>query len=277
MGGYVGHGDTNERPERQWPYSPNILLLLACLIILAATALPACQVAKSKALIDAPDPCDPAKDRERCEPSIDGIRQLCDAATKQWLTVAYCPSGECKELPAVDDASSDSSSGVSTVCAPKAQGSGNSDAKGGTSYWQGGSSGAGGSGGDTTSETADSTGSSVACGDGLCSSDESPDSCPADCAAQCGDSLCTKGEDGGTCAWDCVAGAQAGAQCMIAKCPGAGLQCKASSTCAVVLAQVWACAQGCSGCLSTCLAQAGADSVVFSVASCSAAACLATN
>ncbi|MBI5608797.1 MAG: hypothetical protein HY902_07935 [Deltaproteobacteria bacterium] len=254
----------------------NRLVLLVLTGVLHGAALPGCQAPKPTPLVEAPDPCDPNRDHERCEPSIDGIRQVCDAGTKMWLTVAYCPSGRCEQVADTDAAGADTTSAGRSpafvaVCVAKPTGSGDTSDGGGSSYWPG----TGTANSDAaTSETTDSDSTSLACGDGLCGADEGPDSCPADCAPICGDSLCSKGEDASSCAWDCVPGAKAGAQCMIAKCPGGSLQCKPGSACELVLAKVWACAKGCSACLSTCLSQAGADSVVFSVASCSAAACL---
>lgn len=269
----MGYGDTDGRKGNRAGMQHNTLTLLTLIAALGCTALSACDKPKSIPLVEAPDPCDPSRDRERCEPSIDGIRQVCDPGTKLWLTVAYCPSGRCEQVADADAATAGTATAYTALCVAKPTGDGGSSDGAGTGYWQGGSTGSS-DGGGSNGETKDDDGTSAACGDGLCSPTEGPDTCPADCAALCGDSLCSKGEDGGSCAWDCVSGAKAGAQCMIAKCPGGSLQCKPGSACELTLAKVWACAKGCSGCLSSCLAQAGADSVVFSVASCSAAACL---
>ncbi len=274
FGCHVGYGDTDNRRQARGGNQRNLLTWLVLLAAATGSALPACHAPKPTPLVDTPDPCDPSRDRERCDPSIDGIRQVCDTGTKLWLTVAYCPSGQCEQVADADTSDAGKITPFTAVCVAKATGSGGKGDGGGTGYWQGGGTATSDAGDGGSSETTDDDGTSLACGDGLCSPSEGPDTCPADCAPLCGDSLCSKGEDASNCAYDCVPGAKAGAECMIAKCPGGSLQCKLGSPCERTLAKVWACAKGCTGCLSTCLSQAGADSVVFSVASCSAAACL---
>jgi hypothetical protein len=93
-------------------------------------------------------------------------------------------------------------------------------------------------------------------------------------AASCGDGACQGPESAATCAWDCAEGGQAAVACMLAKCPGPAQVCAAKAHCPLALAQLWWCAKGCSGCLAGCLAPLSGDVVTFSVASCSAAACL---
>ena len=45
----------------------------------------------------------------------------------------------------------------------------------------------------------------AACGDGICSDNESPVNCPSDCPSVCGDGICTAGEDSFNCPVDCGA------------------------------------------------------------------------
>lgn len=253
----------------------------ACALAAAAFALGAvgCKTHAAAKPASAFADCDPAVDLERC--ASDGARMFCDADTLVWGTLGYCSHGAtCKEIAL--PAGATPVGAMATQCEGSAAIGGSSDATviygGPVAVGSVPSSDAKGS--DASADATvpgDAKGPADAakpsCGNGVCDSDETAASCAKDCAPPvCGDDFCAAKENPGNCAWDCAAGASAGAQCMIAHCPGIAGLCKASQGCLNQLADVWLCAKGCTGCLSKCLA--GADAVVFQVASCGAAACL---
>ncbi len=229
--------------------------------------------------------CDPARDRQGC--LSDTAMGTCDEASKTWLTTGYCSNGahcvaqalpegitpvgaefvRCEGGTAVSDASSDGI-GVA-VGGPTAVRIASDATATGTDAKAGADSDS--SGGDAPAEA----GPSALCGNGVCDSSETAASCAKDCATPvCGDAFCAAAESKANCAWDCVAGAAAGAQCMIANCPSQGAVCSPAPGCLLKLAQVWACAKGCSGCLPQCLQAASTDPVAFQVVACGAAQCV---
>lgn len=245
-------------------------------VLLAAAAL-GCGTAPKAKTVRA-EPCNPAADLHAC--AADNARLTCDPLSATWLTTGYCPSGtQCTLAPLP--------AGVTPVGAFAAgcTGASATDAAAtadGASPWIGPGTPVSGS---ASGDTADGDGPvdapppadvpSALCGNGLCDPIETAVTCAKDCGPPvCGDNACTPKEDKSSCAWDCLAGAAAGATCMVDKCPGASAACKASAACMRKLAQVWACAKGCAPCLNSCLQQLGTDSVAYAAASCGGQQCL---
>lgn len=211
-------------------------------------------------------PCDPAKDYERCDASVPGLRWRCVATAAVWQSIGYCPQlGLCTAAPLPTEATA----GAGTACLPRpADTSGSSD------------TGATDSGSDTPFSTdstiKDTLGDGAIgglCGNGVCDQEEASGSCPSDCAkASCGDGQCQASEQK-TCAYDCASGAAAAVSCALAVCPGQAAQCQAKPACLIALAAIWACTQSCSGCLASCLKASAPDALVYAVASCGAPSC----
>lgn len=219
-----------------------------------------CNTASTKAIpTGVAEDCDPTADYERCDPGDTSGRQRCNPADSTWVDIGRCTTGLCKTFAWLGGAEGASA----TTCEA-------ADA----------------STGDATSPIATGGAGAIALAD---SSNGTSDADPADAAdvaaeagepdagtepATCGNQVCEVGELATTCAWDCAPGAAAGAQCLIQQCPGSGQVCAQQATCPLALAQVWQCAAGCSGCLSSCLSKLAVNAIVFSVATCSGATCL---
>lgn len=288
-GAYVETADTDRggRPkagERQgaWAAAGRLWLLTTALAAFAGCDEPA------KAPVWYSDPCDSSNEFERCTADAPTQRWRCDPSSNSWVTIAYCPMGT---LCAVAELPQSATAGTATTCVASGSDGGSTadgaitdavadgdaasdgqigDAKDAKDATSDGSPDVGKT--DQASDGIDSSGG--LCGNGVCDKEESELSCTVDCAKPlCGNSQCQAGE-ASTCPYDCVAGAAAGAACMLAKCPGDAQLCQASATCSVTLAAIWSCAQGCSGCLSKCLSTLAKDPKIFAVAACGAAACL---
>jgi hypothetical protein len=229
-------------------------------------ALWACDPGKSKAPAWDFAACDPATDYERCDANTPGLRWRCVATAAVWQSIGYCPQlGLCTPAPLPSEATA----GEGTACLPRP-----ADASGSTDIGSADS----GSDGLFSSDTPvkDTLGDGAIgglCGNGVCDQEEAAGSCPSDCAkATCGDGQCQATEQK-TCAYDCVSGAKAAVSCALSVCPGQAAQCQAKPSCLIALAAIWACTQGCSGCLASCLKASPPDAVVYAVASCGAPSC----
>lgn len=216
--------------------------------------------------------CDGAADLERCDPDAPQLRQRCVGG--QWVGIGLCPAA-CREFALPADATP--LGALLTACvdgATDVEGDGvTADATDAQDAAE-----------DIVADIAPDEGDlgDVATADS--GADDAPpldgevaDGAPLDSVvAACGNGLCESAESAASCAWDCADGAQTAVACMLAKCPGPAQVCQAQAHCTLALAQLWWCAKGCTGCLAGCLGPYAGDVVTFSVASCSAAACLGT-
>lgn len=235
------------------------------LVAAALAALAGCASPEPTAPNWAAAPCHLDQDFERCDDREPGLRWRCTTPAEVWTPIGYCPQhGVCAPAPLPIGATA----GEGTTCLPPpadagASGDASADADGQAS----GDSGAKDLGGDGAI--------GGLCGNGVCDLEEAAGGCPSDCApAVCGDGQCQASEKH-TCAYDCSPGAAAAVACALAACPGQGQQCQAKPGCLTALAQVWACAHVCSGCLAKCLQRQTPDPLVFAVASCAAPSCFA--
>jgi hypothetical protein len=216
-------------------------------------------------------------DLERCDPDDGRMRQRCSDGL--WLAAGLCPWA-CREVAL--PASATPAGALMAVCADQASDGQTTDGWGAADGDSGLDGEDGGSGDEDAAPPADGTPADGTPADGDVADASAldggaDDGATLDGAAACGDGLCTASETAGDCAWDCASGAQTAVACMLAKCPGPAQVCSKTPACPLALAQVWWCAKGCSGCLAGCLAPLSGDVVTFSVASCSAAACLGTS
>lgn len=237
--------------------------------------LVACGHAPLKGTLPQPvagDPCSPLTEREICIVETTHARLGCDAATQTWVLLARCTLSEVCE----DYATAGASSTNATRCVPLVQ---HSDA---ISVLPG----------DATASTdvktikdvgqdalpADAKGQDAkvaACGDGSCSGNETPLSCPADCKAPiCGDGLCAATE---TCWLDCDPVGKARATCLKTKCPNPTSLCLSDDVCVGALLAFLGCMDstcgGAPSCYGVCQPSLGNNIAASAVAGCGLNAC----